>query len=192
MAADIKEFINEYALQNAVIIGHSMGGKTAMYFACKLPELLEKLIIVDISPKKYPVHHQEIIDALFSLNLSKIKNRNEADEELSIKIKDFSVRQFLLKNLYRQTSETFAWRFNLPVLAKNIEIIGEALYSDAEFLKPTLFIGGSNSNYILSDDENLIFRHFPKAQISIVKDAGHWIHAEAPEVFVEICFKFLF
>lgn len=192
MAADIKEFINEYALQNAVIIGHSMGGKTAMYFACKFPELLEKLIIVDISPKKYPVHHQEIIDALFSLNLSKIKTRNEADEELSIKIKDFSVRQFLLKNLYRQTSETFAWRFNLPVLAKNIEIIGEALYSDAEFLKPTLFIGGSNSNYILSDDENLIFRHFPKAQISIVKDAGHWIHAEAPEVFVEICFKFLF
>ncbi len=191
MAEDVKEFINEHALQNAIIIGHSMGGKTAMHFACKFPELLEKLIIVDISPKKYPVHHQEIIDALFSLNLSIITSRNEAEERLSLKIKDFSVRQFLLKNLYRQTNNSFAWRFNLPVLAEKIDLIGEALYNDALFLKPALFIGGSHSNYILIDDENLIHRHFPKSNIIMVKGAGHWIHAEAPEAFVKICLEFL-
>lgn len=191
MAEDVKEFINEHALQNAIIIGHSMGGKTAMHFACKFPELIEKLIVVDISPKKYPVHHQEIIDALFSLNLNTITSRNEADEQLSLKIKDFSVRQFLLKNLYRQTNNSFAWRFNLPVLSEKIEMIGDALYNDALFLKPALFIGGSLSNYILSEDENLIHRHFPKANIIMVKGAGHWIHAEAPEAFVKICLEFL-
>jgi len=192
MAEDVKEFINERALQNAIIIGHSMGGKTAMHFACKFPELIEKLIVVDISPKKYPVHHQEIIDALFSLNLNTITSRNEADEQLSLKIKDFSVRQFLLKNLYRQTNNSFAWRFNLPVLSKKIEMIGDALYNDALFLKPALFIGGSHSNYILSEDESLIHRHFPKANIIMVKGAGHWIHAEAPEAFVKICLEFLY
>lgn len=191
MADDLKEFIFEHSVKNPIVIGHSMGGKTVMQFACKYPELTEKLIVVDISPAYYPVHHHEIIDALFSLHLDEIKNRNEAEEQLSHKIKDFGVRQFLLKNLYRKNAYQFAWRFNLPSIAKNIEEVGKALFNEALFEKPTLFIGGTQSNYINKENESLIYKHFPNAQIKMAQGAGHWIHAETPETFLEICLNFI-
>jgi pimeloyl-ACP methyl ester carboxylesterase len=191
MANDLKEYCVHHKLEKAIVLGHSMGGKTAMLFATKYPEFVEKLIVVDIGPKAYPQHHQDILKALSMLDFNKIKSRGAADELLSEYIEEVGVRQFLLKNLYWKEKGLLALRMNLPVLAKNIETIGEALPGSARFEKPTLFINGGSSGYIEPMDEILIHKHFPHAEIKTIPDSGHWVHAEKPEAFYELVKEFL-
>ncbi|GGK12442.1 alpha/beta hydrolase [Yeosuana aromativorans] len=191
LADDLKHYCDVHKLSNIILLGHSMGGKTAMMFAAKYPQLVSKLIVADISPKYYPVHHETILEGLHALDFDIIKSRTEADELLSQYISDFGTRQFLLKNLYWKEKGQLALRMNLKVLTDQIEAVGEALPAEAIYDKYTLFLKGSKSNYITDDDKSLIHHHFPKAQIVTIKNAGHWLHAENPQDFFDVVMGFL-
>lgn len=191
MAEDLKEFLSENEIKDPIILGHSMGGKTAMEFAVNYPKQLKKLIVVDIAPIKYEVHHYDIIAALESVDLNKIQSRGEADKTLSKKISEFGVRQFLLKNLYWKSKEKLAWRFNLEVIKNNIIPISEWNISEKQFEKSTLFIKGENSEYIKREHASEITKRFPNYQLEVIDEAGHWVHAENPEKFSEIVTSFM-
>ena len=192
MADDIKEFVTTENLQNPIIMGHSMGGKAAMNFALQNPDLLERLIVVDIAPKAYPVHHDQIIEGLKSVDLGNLKSRNDADEQLKPYIPEPDVRMFLMKNLYRKEDNTFAWRVNLKAVDENIEKMGAAITSGSPFTKPTLFVRGGKSRYIKPEDEfDTICHLFPNVEIETIEEAGHWVHAEAPDRFYDIVMNFL-
>lgn len=190
MAADLKEFVIDHSIIKFDLIGHSLGGKTAMFFASQFPEYVNNLIIVDIAPKQYPVHHDTIIEGLKSIDLHSLESRTEANKALSKFVPQMGVRQFLLKNLKRNSSG-FEWKINLDVIEKEIEEVGKELPATAKFIKPTLFLRGGMSNYILEDDMTLINQHFPAANLATVKGASHWVHAEKPESFLEEVNKFI-
>ncbi len=188
---DLKYYMTHYNIEKAIILGHSMGGKTAMQFACTYPEKVEKLLIADIAPKYYPPHHQPIINVLNKINVSELSSRTEADEQLSKYIKDFGTRQFLLKNLYWKEKGKLDFRFNLDVLTDKMEEVGENISTTASYAGPTLFLRGDKSEYIAIDDYPLIKRHFPNAIIEVVEKAGHWLHAENPKQFYELSYNFM-
>lgn len=190
MVEDLKELIDEEGLDRIYLMGHSMGGKTAMNFAVEYPERVDRLIVADIAPRYYEVHHQTILEGLNSIKLDQIKSRKEADDQLAKYIDEVGIRQFLLKSLGRN-SEGFVWKINLPVITENIEEVGEELDSDGKYEGPTLFLGGSNSNYIRQEDLPDILEHFPNYQIEFVQDAGHWLHAEKPEAVIQEVRRFL-
>lgn len=190
MADDLYAFLLHHNITDPIIIGHSMGGKTAMQFAMNYPTHLSKLIVVDIAPKAYPIHHQKIIEGLSALDFNAIKTRKEADQQLSTHISDLSTRQFLLKNLYWIEKDRLAWKFNLPIISSQIANVGEELQNKIAFAKPTLFIGAERSNYILENDHPLIHEVFENATIETVLDCGHWVHAEKPKELIELVLKF--
>ena len=152
MVQDIVQYCQEHHLEKINVIGHSMGGKTAMLLAARYPELVNKLIVADIGPKYYAPHHHDILAGLNAVDFSKKPSRNEVEEILSHYIPDFGTRQFLLKSLYWQEPGQLAFRFNLAVFNKKITEIGVSLPADLVFEKPTLFIRGGNSNYVLDED----------------------------------------
>lgn len=193
MAEDLRELTEtEDSLRRnpAVLIGHSMGGKTAMKFAQKYPEKVEKLIIVDIAPKPYAFSHQEIFNALSAIDFTLVKSRKQAEEIFSVYISESSTRQFLLKNLYWKNPGELGWRFNLEAIKQNAAQMGEAT-QDAIFYKPVLFIRGEQSGYITEEDIPSIKKYFPSAEIKTVAGAGHWVHADQPEQFVQVVKEFL-
>jgi len=191
MAGDIKRFLKNHKIEDPIIIGHSMGGKTAMKFAVTWPDLLHKLVVVDIGPKRYPVRHQKIIDGLKSIPIDKISSRKKADDYLSEHIKEKSIRQFLLKNLDRDNKKGYKWKMNLSVIDEKIENVGKSLEKDARFDGQTLFIYGENSDYIQDDDKSDIREIFPTALFLKFKDTGHWVHAEKPDEFIKAINRFL-
>jgi len=191
MAEDVKNYCDHHNLEEIILLGHSMGGKTAMQCATAYPGLVSKLIVADIAPKQYPQHHQDILKGLASLDFSEIESRSQADKELAEYVKEKGVRQFLLKNLYWKNKGELALRMNLPVLTKNINEVGEPLSKEAIFKGDTLFIGAENSGYIQQMDEIIVKKHFPKAKIEIIKNVGHWLHAENPDKFYENVVNFL-
>lgn len=191
MAQDVFDYCQANNLEKVNILGHSMGGKTAMLFATTFPEMVDKLIIVDIGPKFYPQHHQTILEGLNSVDFSKKPSRSAVEAILSRYITDFGTRQFLLKNLYWKEPDQLAFRFNLAVFNKKIEEIGKPLPENNVFSKPTLFVRGGNSNYILDEDLEIIKQHFPIATIETIPNAVHWLHAENPKLFYEIISSFL-
>ena len=190
LSNDLHQYIIDNQLNNVIIIGHSLGGKTAMQFAVSYPEFLSKLIIVDISPRFYPIHHDKIIEGLKMLDFSILKSRSQADAVLSEYIDQGDVRQFLLKSMYWKEKGQLDFRFNLKSISQNIANVGEALNNEANCSIPTLFIKGGNSNYINDDDEDLIFKHFTNAEIQTVVQVGHWLHAEKPQEFFEMTIRF--
>lgn len=191
MALDLENYIAHYSLENIVLMGHSMGGKTAMLFASLHPGIVSKLIIVDISPKYYAPHHQAILAGLNDVAKTEIRSRKEADTILSSHFPELSMRQFLLKNLYRKTKDSLEFRFNLEAIENDILQIGDALPAPALYPKPVLFIRGAKSNYIIDGDEELIEDHFPEAKIVSIENAGHWVHAENPNDFYQSVEEFL-
>jgi pimeloyl-ACP methyl ester carboxylesterase len=191
MAEDLNNFIDEHKINSPIVLGHSMGGKTAMEFAVNNPNMLSKLIVVDIAPVKYQVHHYSIIDALKSVPLQSIEKRSEAEEILAKNISEFGVRQFLLKNLYRNNDGGYSWRFNLNIISDNILPISEYDIPIGKFEGKTLFVKGDNSDYILNSYKEIIVGKFPKARIETIKNAGHWIHAEQPQVFFDLVSDFM-
>lgn len=178
LAQDLKEYYVQNNLSESILLGHSMGGKTAMLFACEHPGFINKLIIADIAPKYYPLHHQDILDGLDALDFEVLKTRGEVDDELSTYIPIQSIRMFLLKNLFWESKDKLGLRINLKSLQKNVVQIGVPLDDDKSFNKHTLFLKGERSNYITNDDKELINNHFPKAIIKEIVKAGHWLHAE--------------
>ena len=191
MANDVAEYCKAYKLRDILLLGHSMGGKTAMYFACNSPELLKAMVVVDIAPKKYVPRHHKILQGLTELNFDQIKTRNEADSFLSKFIPEPEVKMFLLKNLYWEQPGKLGLRININVLKNKSDAISENLKSNMQSLHPCLFIKGQLSDYILDIDTLLIQHYFPKAQQVIIKDAGHWLHAEKPVVFFDAVSRWL-
>ncbi|AUD03575.1 alpha/beta fold hydrolase [Spirosoma pollinicola] len=191
MAADLYEFLTDQGLDQAILVGHSMGGKTVMQYAMSFPGTFKKLVVVDIAPKFYPIHHAEIIRGLKAINLLGIKGRNEADAILQAYEPIIPVRQFLLKNLYRNEHGVFDWRINIPVIERELHGIGEELTNPRIVTDPTLFIRGSESPYILDEDIPNIKRIFPNARIETIQGAGHWVQAEKPTEFVELLIGFI-
>ena len=191
MVEDLKVYFEEKQIEKAIVLGHSMGGKTAMLFAVEYPNLVEKLIVADIAPKYYAPHHHTIIDALNSVDFSQLKLRTEVDNILKKSIPEEGIRQFLLKNVYRKTKTEMAFRFNLDSLTKNNPEVGEALPSFTTYDGDVLFLRGQKSDYILDDDFGLITAHFEKAIIKTIANAGHWLHAENPVDFYNQLIQFV-
>jgi len=190
MVADLAEFIDDHQLKNPIILGHSMGGKTAMNFAIRYPEQLQKLIVVDISPRAYDLEHYIIVKGLKAIPVSTLTSRHDADAILSEYVAEPDVRQFLLKNLQRNPSSGFSWKINLPVIGQKLSNIGLDLQFSGTFEKPTLFVRGSRSNYILDSDRQRIKEVFPKSSL-ITMETGHWVQAEKPKEFVDVVMKWL-
>ena len=190
LAEDLAKYMADKDISEVHLLGHSMGGKTAMQFACNYPALVKKLLIADIAPKYYPPHHQEILAALSALPLENISSRSEADELLSRRLPDQGIRQFLLKNLYWAEKGQLGFRCNLGVLKYKMEEIGENIGNTDYFAGPTLFLYGERSEYITKADTAEIKRHFPAAKIDVIARAGHWLHAENPKQFFEKSLSF--
>lgn len=190
MADDLKCFMESNWIYNAHLIGHSMGGKTVMQFALEYADMIDKLIVVDIAPKKYEGGHQLIFEALHSLDLNKIENRKDAETQLEEKIPQFGVRQFLLKNLNRKKEGGYAWKMNLDAIHKNYENILANIEGEATETE-TLFLKGEKSRYIQEHDKADIETLFPNAKINTIPNAGHWVHAEQPKILLEEILNFL-
>jgi esterase len=190
MADDVLELLDHRRITSAHVLGHSMGGKTAMQLALSRPDRVDKLVVVDIAPRAYPRLHDEILDALMLIDLPAFDSRQQVDDELSKKIPDFAVRQFLMKNLARTSAGGFIWKANLPAIYANYAGIAQEISSPRPFPNPTLFIKSNRSGYVLDSDAPSIKSLFPRGQITGV-DAGHWIHAEAPDLFYDIVLRFL-
>jgi len=187
MAEDLRDFMEAQWVYEATIIGHSMGGKAAMQFALNYGEMVEKLIIVDIGPQKYKGGHQTIFEALLALDLPKVENRKDAENQLATRIDEVAVRQFLLKNLTRnKESGQYQWKMNLPAIHTNYEHILETIESDYTYDGETLFINGGKSDYLSPSDMPNVQKLFPQATLKTIPEAGHWVHAEAPNEFFEI------
>lgn len=191
LVGDLYNYIQHHNLEKVDLLGHSMGGKTVMLFATEYPELVNKLVVADISPRNYPPHHHDILAALNSVDFSKQTSRSSIDEKLAELIPEVGVRQFLLKNVYRKTKDELAFRFNLQSLTENNKEVGVALPSFTVFEGETLFLRGGNSGYITTEDEPLIKAHFPNAIIKTIANAGHWLHAENPNGFYKELIEFL-
>lgn len=191
LADDLKSYMDKHELKTADIIGHSMGGKTVMTFAAHYPEYVNKLIVVDIAPKYYAPHHQMILEGLTAVDEACFESRKDADDLLSEYIKIKSIRQFLLKNLYRKNKKEYGLRVNLESLTAHVNEIGKALDAEETFEGKTLFINGKKSDYITADDTNLIKNHFPNAKIQPIANAGHWVHAEQSDEFYNVTSAFL-
>jgi esterase len=190
MTEDLNDFLAQRGLQKAIILGHSMGGKTAMNFALKYPTKVSKLIVVDIMPKAYPVHHDKILEGLKAMPLKELTSRNQADEVLSKYVDEPDVRQFLLKNLSRAQEGGFVWKINLAAIDQNIEEMTAGLVVSGQYTGSTLFIIGERSNYYAFGDEKLIQKYFPNYKL-VEMETGHWVQAEKPKEFVDVVQNFL-
>lgn len=192
MVQDLVEYISFHKLGKVDIIGHSMGGKAAMFFAVQYPQLLDRLVVADIGPKYYSPHHQDVMAALNAVDFLIHTDRAAVEAAMESYLPDFGTRQFLLKSVYWvEPGKQLGFRFNLDAFNKVIDNIGEALPEDGEFNGPTLFLRGDKSNYIKNEDMDLIKSHFPKAELKEIKNAGHWLHAENPKDFLTETLAFL-
>jgi len=172
MADDLQQFMESNWIYKSHVLGHSMGGKTVMQFALNYPDMVDKLVVVDIAPKKYEPRHQVIFDALLSMNLSEIKTRKEAENFLASRIEEYGVRQFLLKNLTRSKAGGFEWKMNLPIIYKHYQDILNDVDNESTFEGDTLFVDGEKSAHISEADIPLIKSRFPNAKIDTIADAG--------------------
>ncbi len=190
---DLFEFIDDHEIENPMILGHSMGGKVAMRFALENPQSVRRLLVVDISLKKYPKRetHLRILQAMHAINLADFTKRQDVEKELEQYIEDRRIRLFVMKNLYRDEENKFAWRLNIDGIEPNLNDLFDAIETEQTFEKPTLFIKGGASNYIEYEDYGMIRKNFPRAEIVSIANTSHWVHVEAPEVFYQLASGFL-
>ena len=211
---DLKMFMDAEGIDQAVLIGHSMGAKTIMYFAASWPDRVIALVSVDMAPRAYhelalesrsAANHSGMIDAMMELELSGMKSREEIDRALSVKIGSGRVRRFLLKNVQRDQGGGFYWRINLQALRNNLSRIMDGLLDSEHTGRggleavppggitgfPALFVAGEKSDYIRAEDHQLIKALFPGAQIVTIPGSGHWVHVEQPRLLVKTLNYFL-
>lgn len=194
MSADVLAFMDQHGLERAHILGHSMGGKTAMQLALDAPDRLLKLVVADMAPVAYGGErgeHDEIFAGLQAIQLPTLESRTEADKVLAGWVDDEIVRQFLLGNLMRNEDGGFAWRINLEVIHNSYPLLRAAVSGPAPYNGPVLFVRGGRSDYVLPEYEARIFELFPKAVIETIPHTGHWLHAEKPDSFNDIVNTFL-
>lgn len=205
MVEDVVEYIGEHTVGSPIILGHSMGGKTAMWLSILHPELTSALIVADISPVSYAQvtspsrlinQHLNIVNAMHSLDFSQVKTRQQIDQELAAYIPIEKIRQFLIKSIDRGKNGTYKWKLNinalsnyLPEIMKGIDIEKHATAINPDM--PVLFIKGELSEYIPDSDFEQIKKLYPQAEFETIFDSGHWIHAEKPEAFLNVVKAFL-
>lgn len=183
MAEDLREFMQRHSLGRTVLLGHSMGGKVAMWFSQAWPELVEKLVVVDIAPRAYDARHADILRALVSLEPERYRERGEIEQTLRPAIPDQAMRLFLMKNLIRTPQGCFGWRINLESIVRNYDVISGWPAGSASCGVPALFVKGSCSDYLRDADHELLRRSFPRSRLVSVAHSGHWPHVEAPAMF---------
>lgn len=200
MKEDLHEFMEQHAIGKAIILGHSMGGKTAMFFAADYPEKISHLIIVDISPRSYKdtnstqlKMHESIIRAMYNIDFYGIENRQEIDDILAKSIPQDRIRQFLLKNIHRSKDNEYSWSINIKTIKNELRNIMDGLDESQAAITgfPVLFIKGEKSDYIMDKDKDMIKNIFPYADFETIPDAGHWLHAEQPELFLKKITNFI-
>lgn len=192
MCEDLIEYIEDYNIKKPLVIGHSLGGKVAMKLAFTHAEILDKLLIADISPRRYNTDfHENLLKILYRLPLEDFERREDIEEILAETFENRGMRLFLMKNLFRNEHNKFAWRFNIDVLLEKVSNIQEAEFINSKCNVPTLFIRGGDSNYVTSEDEIIIKKHFTNFSISTIEGAGHWLHAEKPDLFYDEVIKFI-
>lgn len=190
MANDLLQLMQHLGDDSAIIMGHSMGGKTAMTFAELYPENVEQLIVVDIAPKRYTPSHHNYFKAFREVDLSKVSSRKEAEEAFLAYAPEMGVRQFLLKNIEPVTGGGYLIKSNLLAIENHYDEIIGGLHFSSPFLKKTDFIAGSKSKYIMESDKDEILKYFPKAQFRVIENAGHWVHADNLSGFIN-CLKYI-
>jgi len=183
LSIDLLNYIDYYKIKNPIVLGHSMGGKTAMQFAFDFPEKIKKLIVVDIVPKKYKQSHIDILKGLSVLDFNELKTRDSVDIELSKYVKENPIRQFLLKNLYWSSKEKLALRLNIDILKDKLSEVSDFDDITKNYKGHSFFLFGENSEYYHKNDDFIIKKNFPNSKISIIRDASHWIHVENPKDF---------
>jgi len=203
LSSDLKELFDKLCLPKVILIGHSMGRKTAMKFTADYPKRVKSLIVVDIAPWGHLNNletlnilneHRKIIEGLSSIPLKDLSSRNQADEILSKWLSQEHIRQFLLKNLKREVDGTFSWKLNLTAISRNIEFLMDGVEFNSTKDKPsikTLFIKGDQSNYIPQNKVTDLKDFFPDSEIFEISGAGHWVHAEKPKEFITEILRFL-
>lgn len=191
MANDLLDFFAEEGLRDVNLVGHSLGGKVSLCFAQENPFLLSKLVVVDIGVRGYKPHHQHVFNTIGNLDLSAFSTRSELEKVISPGIGDPATIQFLMKNLYWKEPGKLAWRFNLPILEANISNMTAAIPATPLVETETLFIRGANSHYISDGDIPGIKEIVPHSTFTTIPNAGHWVHAEAPELFRKALLSFL-
>jgi pimeloyl-ACP methyl ester carboxylesterase len=190
MANDVKELIESENINQPILLGHSMGGKVAMWFDYLFPNILSKIIVVDIAPKKYPPGHTDVFNALNAVDFSAAKTRKDVEMQIRKHLSNEAVIQFLLKNVHWETPEKLNWRFNLSIIENYYEEILSAVPEYSSFTT-ALFIKGELSNYITNEDIEDIQKRYPDYQLVSIPKAGHWVHAEQPQIFMEEVLKFI-
>ena len=190
MAADVREFIDRHGLDDVILLGHSMGGKTAMQTALSYPDVVDRLIVADMAPKAYEARHEPLLNALARIDPSTYEDRDAIDAALAEDVPSRPIRQFLLKNL-DYDGERYTWRMNLDAIRRHYDNMNAALPPDETFEGPTLFIRGGQSDYVDEDDLPDIRTRFPAARLVTIDGAGHWVHADAPTPFADAVLQFL-
>ena len=190
LATDLRRFIDRHDLAPAAVLGHSMGGKTAMQAALSHPDRVDRLIVVDMAPKAYPPHHTKLLDALARIDPTAYDGRDEIDDVLAEDVPSWPIRQFLLKNL-DYDGETYTWRMNLDAIRAHYDDITAALSRMPTYEGPALFVRGGASDYVADEDREGIRARFPNAELVTIDGAGHWVHADAPDALAEVVTDFL-
>ncbi len=191
MANDVVAFMDQQQLGRVQLLGHSLGGKVAMQLALQCPERVERLVVADIAPVAYSGHHDDVFAGLNAVDLDTLSSRGDAEAILAQSITEVGVRQFILKNLYRNQQGKFEWRLNISAIEHCYSDLRQANQSDTPFTGPALFIKGELSNYIKEEHRAAIERLFPSAQLKVIQNTGHWLHAEKPVTFNNIVKDFL-
>jgi pimeloyl-ACP methyl ester carboxylesterase len=186
LAEDVAAWMEEQGIARATFVGHSMGGKTAMLLACRRPELVERLVVVDIAPKDYAwAAHRSEFAAMNQLDLGSLVSRAEAEMRFEALVPSLGMRKFLATNLERNEDGSWRWIANLPVLTAALPVVERNSLKDGDrYDGPTLFISGGRSQYVTPADHAAIRRHFPRATFEVIAEAGHNPHLETREAFV--------
>lgn len=191
MADDVAETMTALGLDSAHVLGHSMGGKTAMLLALQQPQRVRRLIVVDIAPVSYGKNENAVLKGLSAVDLASVQSRADADAQLAVWVQNKAVRAFLLTNLLRDADGRYHWRINLPVIQQFLGPVTDWPPGQGSFAGPVLFIKGETSDYILSEHREATLRQFPQASVKIVLGAGHWVHSEKPEAVLKLVLNFL-
>lgn len=191
MAQDVVDFMDVQGIPAAVVMGHSMGGKVAMEMALRHPAYAAGLVVVDIAPRGYPPHHEDVFAAFESIPLEQCSTRKEAEDAMRARVSKNSTALFLLKNLTRDDEGRFRWKANIPAIRAAYAEINRAIDADAPYEGPALFVRGGQADYIVDADRPDILRLFPRATIETIHGAGHWVHVDEPETLVALVRRFM-
>jgi esterase len=193
LESDLLEMIEEYGLHDISLIGHSLGGKTGMFFTLHNPAIVKKLVVVDISLRKSSANReqQQLLTAMMAVDFNRATSRSDIDKQLQVLVHSSKLRQFLLKNVYWRDRHSLDWRLNLSAINENLLSIFEGIDVHGVYSGPALFVRGGLSDYILDADIDDLMQKFPGAEVTTIANASHWVHADAPGEFYDMVKEFL-